>query len=289
MIVTWSSLDTTKKDKALNFIFDHSKSSNEVDNDERKKYLTGNVFNNGDTLMFYINHSEILGSIGIVTAEIPVKKEGFITEINCMSTDVFKELINKTIDIAKDTGAVIVSLGLKPHNSHLIESVKNYGFIHSHSFIKLVHDDRKIISHANLLPLDRDNAPLYAKIMTAGFMNIPNGASVSDDEAYSLLEEPTSSRYGLFKINGRYVGVYELRITDDTGWIDGLAIDPADQRQGYGKMLLNQCMEYLYSLGVEKIEMMVADTNTNALNLYMDNGFHEKELLSTWFKKSIID
>lgn len=287
MIVSWSSLDVTEKDKALSFIFDHSKSSNDSNKDERKKYLTSNIFNKGDTLMFYFNHSKILGSIGIVTAEIPVKKEGFITAINCISIEVFEELINKAIDIAKNKGADIVSLGLKPHNDNLTESVKDHGFLYSHSFIKLVHDDKRIISHPNLVPLDKENAPLYAAIMTSGFMNTPNGATVSDDEAYSLLEEPLSNKYGLFKINGICVGVYELRIKDDTGWIDGIAINPDEQKKGYGKMLLNQCMGYLYSLGVKKIEMMVADTNEYAFKLYLHNGFREKELLSTWFKKSV--
>lgn len=286
MIKSWSSLDVTEKAEALRFIFANSKNSNDLSNDEREKYLTSNIFNKGDTLMIYFNHSKIIGSIGIVTAEIQEKKESFITEINCISTKVFKELMNMAIDIAKNKGANIVSLGLKPHNDNLTKSVKDFDFLYSHSFIKLVHDNKRIISHPNLVPLNKDNTPLYAAIMTSGFMNTPNGATVSDDEAYSLLEEPLSNKYGLFKINGLYVGVYELRIKDDTGWIDGIAISPDEQEKGYGKMLLNQCMGYLYSLGVKKIEMMVADTNKNALQLYLNNDFHEKELLSTWFKKT---
>jgi ribosomal protein S18 acetylase RimI-like enzyme len=254
--------------------------------EDRKNYLTGNTFENGVNLKFCLKNSKIMGSIGIVTSEISVKNEGYITEIIILdkSQQIFEEMLDDALAICRNTGAHIITIGLKPHNFFLTESVEGYHFIRSYSFIKLIHNKRTSTGYDNLVPLNKENAPIYAEIMTSSFINSPNGASISIKEAYELLYEPESNKYGLLKVDSNYVGVYEFRITDNKGWLDSIGIKPSCQNKGYGKILLDQSISYLYSLGVDKIELIVADSNIHAYNLYLKTGFIEKEVLSTWYK-----
>lgn len=289
MIISWSSLDEQLKEEALSFILDHSTSLYYGNIEDRKKYLKGSTFNKGDTLKFYYDDSRFIGSIGIVTAEITVKKEAYITEIIILdkSLEVFKELLHDAISVCNYAGAEIITLGLKPNNSFLSDHLIDSSFIRSHSFVKLIHNKKSETKYDNLIPLNRENAPIFADIMTSSFLNSPNGGSLSVEEAYELIDDPDSNKYGLLEVHGRYVGVYELRVTGKKGWIDSIGIKPSCQNKGYGKILLKQSMGYLYSLGVEEIEMMVADSNITAYELYLKTGFEKKEILSTWYKLSI--
>ncbi|SHJ68487.1 Acetyltransferase (GNAT) family protein [Dethiosulfatibacter aminovorans DSM 17477] len=289
MIVSFSSLDERLKEEALNFILSHSTSLYYGDIEDRKKYLTGGTFEKGENLKFYYENSKFIGSIGIVTSEISLKKEGYITEINVSdkSLKVFGYLLEDAVSVCKNAGAAIITLGLKPHNFFLADSVMESNFIRSYSFIKLVHNRSIEYEYDNLVALNKENAPAFAEIMTSSFLNTPNGGSLSVKEAYELLDDHDNNKYGLLDTQCGYVGVYELRITGKKGWIDSIGIKPSCQHKGYGKMLLNQTMGYLYSLGVEAIEMMVADSNTIAYELYLKTGFEEKEVLSTWYKLSV--
>ena len=89
--------------------------------------------------------------------------------------------------------------------------------------------------------------------MTSSFIDSPNGTSLSIKEAY------------------------EFRITDNKGWLDSIGIKPFCQNKGYGNILLDQSISYLYSLGIEKIEMMVDDSNIHAYNLYLKTVFKKKK------------
>ncbi len=289
MIKSWFDLNIKQKEKAFDFIISNSTSLYHRDNDERKKYLTGSTFSKGKNLLFYLSDSKFWGSIGIVTSEINLRGETYITEINILdnSQNIFKELLGEAVAICKKAGSEIITLGLKPHNFFLSEIVIDSNFIYAHSFIKMTHDKKKETKYNNLIPLNKDNASSFAEIMTSSFINSPNGGSISTEEAYELLGDPDSSKYGLIQIDDEYVGVYELRISENKGWIGSIGISKSHQNRGYGKMLLNQSMGYLYSLGVDIIEMMVADSNIKAYELYIKTGFLKKEILSTWYKLSI--
>jgi ribosomal protein S18 acetylase RimI-like enzyme len=64
------------------------------------------------------------------------------------------------------------------------------------------------------------------------------------------------------------------------GWINYLAVDPAQQRHGYGRQLMAAAEARLRSLGCPKINLQVRDTNTAAVAFYARIGFTQDAVLS---------
>ena len=77
--------------------------------EDRKNYLTDNTFDNGDNLKFCLKDSKIMGSIGIVTSEISVKSEGYITEITILdkSQKIFKEMLNNALAVCRNNDLLL--------------------------------------------------------------------------------------------------------------------------------------------------------------------------------------
>lgn len=55
--------------------------------------------------------------------------------------------------------------------------------------------------------------------------------------------------------------------------IDHLFVNEKYQNQGYGKKLLFFAINYLQKSGVKQIILYVADLNSKATELYLNNGF----------------
>ena len=57
------------------------------------------------------------------------------------------------------------------------------------------------------------------------------------------------------------------------GWLYYLAVAPARQRQGVGRMLVTAAEQWLAARGVPKVQLMVRETNAAVIAFYRRIGF----------------
>jgi RimJ/RimL family protein N-acetyltransferase len=64
------------------------------------------------------------------------------------------------------------------------------------------------------------------------------------------------------------------------GWINYLAVDPHQQKQGFGRVILAEAEQQLAKLGCPKINLQVRTSNQEVLNFYQQMGYQVEELYS---------
>jgi ribosomal protein S18 acetylase RimI-like enzyme len=77
------------------------------------------------------------------------------------------------------------------------------------------------------------------------------------------------------------VGLCNLGVRDDRGWIGGIAVVPPARRQGIGRRLLVEVLE----LAPAKVTLEVLEQNEPAIRLYEDLGFERTRVLEVWSVK----
>ncbi|WP_431223829.1 ribosomal protein S18-alanine N-acetyltransferase [Serratia sp. L9] len=75
--------------------------------------------------------------------------------------------------------------------------------------------------------------------------------------------------------DGQMVGFAITQIVLDEATLFNIAIDPAAQRRGFGRMLLVALIEQLATRGVFTLWLEVRASNAGAIALYEDLGFNE--------------
>lgn len=64
------------------------------------------------------------------------------------------------------------------------------------------------------------------------------------------------------------------------GWINYLAVDPASQRTGFGRQMMDHAEERLRRLGCPKINLQVRSTNPDVIRFYESLGFARDDAVS---------
>jgi ribosomal protein S18 acetylase RimI-like enzyme len=64
------------------------------------------------------------------------------------------------------------------------------------------------------------------------------------------------------------------------GWINYLAVDPAQRRKGFGRALIEEAEQRLRNLGCPKINLQVRRENLEAMAFYERIGFREDAVAS---------
>ncbi len=77
------------------------------------------------------------------------------------------------------------------------------------------------------------------------------------------------------KITKKYLGFAISFNRNDFGYISVVTILPEYRNNGYAKVLIKSCIEYLKSTGMQKIMIDVKADNSSALGLYKKLGFVE--------------
>ncbi|TKJ48038.1 GNAT family acetyltransferase [Candidatus Aerophobetes bacterium Ae_b3a] len=78
------------------------------------------------------------------------------------------------------------------------------------------------------------------------------------------------------KIIGTVMGGYE----GHRGWINYLAIDPSQQRKGYGKIMMKEIEEKLKAKGAPKINIQIRSTNKFVINFYKSINYRIDDVIS---------
>ncbi len=104
------------------------------------------------------------------------------------------------------------------------------------------------------------NRQIFADCLIAGYL-----ASVLADDAgvlgYSILSTAAAEAHIL-----------------------NLCIDPARQRPGYGRQMLDHLLDYADSIGVERIFLEVRPSNAAAIRLYERAGFHRLGVRKAYYR-----
>jgi ribosomal protein S18 acetylase RimI-like enzyme len=78
----------------------------------------------------------------------------------------------------------------------------------------------------------------------------------------------------------RIIGSVMAGYEGHRGWINYLAVDPQQRREGLGRALMNHAESALRALGCPKINLQVRASNTDAVEFYRALGFEIDEAVS---------
>ncbi|MEG0775310.1 GNAT family N-acetyltransferase [Clostridium sp.] len=144
-IFSFKELDGEKRLQVYDFIKEANELFDKSFVDMEKFYLS-EVFNNGDTLIVSFYDNKILGTIGVIIKEVPIKGEAFITEIfmnkdfldyslKAYGEHIVNELLHRAINICEEHGANKISLGIKNKLSFLEGYILDNDFFKTHEAI----------------------------------------------------------------------------------------------------------------------------------------------------------
>lgn len=64
------------------------------------------------------------------------------------------------------------------------------------------------------------------------------------------------------------------------GWIYYLAVDPAFQKHGFGRKIMDEAEKLLRKMGCPKINLMIRESNIKAKDFYQSIGYSKDEVVS---------
>ena len=64
------------------------------------------------------------------------------------------------------------------------------------------------------------------------------------------------------------------------GWINYLAVDPAMQRKGFGKMMVSEFERLLLQQGCPKVNLQVRSKNKDVVHFYQSMGYRVDDVVS---------
>jgi len=82
------------------------------------------------------------------------------------------------------------------------------------------------------------------------------------------------------ELNRRIVGTVMAGYEGHRGWINYLAIAPAYQRCGYGRLLMAEAEHLLRAAGCPKINLLVRSTNRAVIEFYRRLGYATDDVVS---------
>ncbi len=292
----FSTLNRTQRRTLLAFLAQFGPPSPFPDEEAMRKELGGPVFNRGDNfLTLWTEEGTITGTIGVVTREAQTKGEIFLTSIYVEPRpgEVIKRLIDEAYQVARSTEGVYpgitLRLGVRENLSYLKPEVEKAGLKATTRLLELRLDARALpiseaapISNLKFVPLSKANLSDFVAVHNAAFLTSPNAGQLSMEEAREMLKEAVHA--DLLQIG--YAGtepavMFDLRLQDGAGWIDGLGVHPEHQGRGLGKVALRRAIAVLREHGTEEVRLIVVEANTRALLLYRRAGFRLDKVFST--------
>jgi putative acetyltransferase len=112
----------------------------------------------------------------------------------------------------------------------------------------------------------------------SGWLNIDLSFQLFDEELVSLktMYAAPSGGIVLCKVENGFIGCVGIRkIDDDIAELKRMFIQPAYQKRGIGKILLDKAIGLAEKLGYKTIRLDTLNYMTAAINLYKKRGFYE--------------
>ncbi|HEY5587316.1 MAG TPA: GNAT family N-acetyltransferase [Candidatus Paceibacterota bacterium] len=280
---------------------------------EMMKIYESDTFNEGSTVFIVFYKGEIKGSVALITKEISIKGEAFITDIYVERENISKQdaysnstlkvlntkiilehLIERAVEYCNMCNARSIKIGIRKSEKQLIQYINNLGFDHIYDAVVMRYkEDKNMVMKTNndieLKPLCILNAHEYMDIHNDAFKNSPNGGTIDEVEVKDYIVQNANNEdlIGICFAQKKPCGIYELSIDGDTGWVDILAIAPVYQNSGLGKSLLVKCIKKLYEQNLDEVKLLVITSNNIAVNMYKASGFEMEKVFSYWFEKKL--
>jgi ribosomal protein S18 acetylase RimI-like enzyme len=285
-----------QKKELYNFIKNTNSTYNKTYIEMTKTYES-DTFNKGGSVFILVDNYEVKGSLAIITKEISIKGEAFITDIYITKENIERNLcflIEEAITYCNNCSARSVKVGLRESETHLIPYINKLEFSHIYDAVIMRYKgDKDIVLKSNkkieLVDLSTSNSKQYMNIQNEAFINSPNGGTIDQVEVMDYIVKYANNQnlIGLCCFETKPCGMYELSLDAEIGWIDTLAVSPECQKKGIGKLLLMSCIERLWEKNVEVIKLLVITSNEIAVKMYKENGFEEEAVFSYWFEKTL--
>jgi len=295
-IKQFKEITITQKKELYNFIKNTNSNYNKS-YIEMTKIYESDTFNEGNSVFVLLDNYEVKGSLAIITKEISIKGEAFITDIYMAKENLERNLrflIEEAMTYCSKCSARSVKVGIRESETLLIPYINKLEFIHIYDAIVMRYKgDGDIVLKVNkkieLVNLSVLNSKQYMNIQNEAFINSPNGGTIDQVEVMDYIVKYANNEdlIGLCYFEKKPCGMYELSLDADIGWIDTLAVSPEWQKKGIGKLLLMNCIGRLWEKHVEEIKLLVITSNVVAVKMYKGAGFEEEAVFSYWFEKTL--
>ena len=80
------------------------------------------------------------------------------------------------------------------------------------------------------------------------------------------------------------VSGWEFGVSDTTGWIDTIGVDPSYQKKGLATALIQEVIKHLRSLGVKTIYTLVSWDDWDLLQFFRTMGFTRGDMINLELK-----
>jgi ribosomal protein S18 acetylase RimI-like enzyme len=297
-IKQFKAISTPQKRELYNFIKGMDLSYNKT-YIEMTRIYESDTFNGGDNIFILLDNDQVKASLAIITKEICIKGEAFLTDIFIANENLEKNLcflLERAIECCNVHSARSVKIGIRKSETHLIPYINKLEFNHIYDAVVMRYNgDKDIGLKANndmeLIPLSISNSKQYMDIQNEAFKDSPNGGTIDEIEVKDYIVQYANNEdlIGLCFAEDKPCGVYELSIDGNIGWIDTLAVVPEYQRKGIGQTLIVKCIQKLGEKDVDHIKLLVITSNDIAVKMYEKNGFEEEIVFSYWFEKDILE
>jgi ribosomal protein S18 acetylase RimI-like enzyme len=91
----------------------------------------------------------------------------------------------------------------------------------------------------------------------------------------------------VLEVGDRLAGTVMAGYDGHRGWVNYLAVDPAYQGQGLGRLLMREAERRLVAAGCPKVNLQVRTSNEHAVAFYRHLGYHIDDVVS--MGKRLID
>ena len=80
-------------------------------------------------------------------------------------------------------------------------------------------------------------------------------------------------------LNGKVIASVMGGYEGHRGWINYLAVDPANRRNGYGRLIMKEVERRLRAKGCPKINLQVRATNDGVIRFYQSLGYSDDNVI----------
>lgn len=97
-------------------------------------------------------------------------------------------------------------------------------------------------------------------------------------DARRALNSPTSTILALME-DSHVIATAMVGHDGHRGWLYYVAVDPERQGQGIGRQLVQECTQWLQTMGVPKVQLMVRNENRAVIDFYTGLGFEDQNVV----------
>lgn len=301
MIVTYDALDAGRKARLHLFLKASGNPLLPGGEADMERLYGGAAFTHGAT-HWSCWHGEVpVATLGAVTEARDAKGEVYLTGI-CVTPGAFDELdalLQAAEHILLQWAPCRLMLGANAFVPGLPEWVEAKGFTFAYRLLSMrleTPGERTCADRPDTgCPLvwrhvTHENAEAFRLVNNAAFLHSPNGGVLDAEAVQDLMAacgaQPERLSLG-FSGDVPVAALTLLVQRDGTGVIDGVAVHPDAQGQGFGRVALRQAVRILRISGADPITLTVMDVNLPAVSLYLREGFVVERVLSSWYRRAL--